>query len=92
MAKARSRPAQRRERAPDGKRAGDDTASAGLVGKKGERNAERRIEHCEGEAADCSELRVGKVQVGLDRLGEDPEDLPVQEVENVGDEQERKHQ
>ena len=44
LAKARGRAAERGERAPDRERAGDDSASARLVGEVGERDSERRIE------------------------------------------------
>jgi len=37
-------------------------------------------------------LRVGQAEVGLDRHGEDADDLPVDEVEGVDQHQHRQHQ
>ena len=73
----------------NGDRRGDDPAAAGAVGEKGEGNAEDRVEDGERRTAERAELPVVEVQVGDDRAGEDAEDLPVEIVEDVGDEQKR---
>ena len=36
-----------------------------------------------------AELRIAEVEVGLDRPGEDAEDLPVEKIEDVGEQQQR---
>ena len=86
---ARRRAAQGRETAPHRKRAGDYRTSAGPVGEKSERDCKHRIEQGKSEAADRPELGIAKVQVGFDRLGKDAEDLPVEEVEDIGEQQEQ---
>ena len=77
--------AQRGEAAPHRERAGDHRAAAGAVGEIRQRHTERGIEQREGKPADGAELGVGQVQVGLDRRGEDAEDLAVEEIEDVGE-------
>src|SRR5439155_14578619 len=83
--------AQRREAAPDRERTRDYRASAGAVGKVSERHAQDGIKQGESQAADRSKFSVAQMQVGFDRLGEDSQDLPVEEIEDIGEEQEREH-
>ena len=90
LAEAGCGAAQRGEGAPHGQRAGNHPAAAGPVGKHRQRHAKHRIEQGEGKAADRAELGIGQLQVGLDRPGEDAEDLPVEEIEDVGQQQEAK--
>jgi hypothetical protein len=85
-------PAQRREAAPHGQRSRDHRASAGLVREVSERDSKRGIEQCERHAADRTELRVAEMQVRLDRLSEDSQHLPVEEVQDVSEEEEREDQ
>ena len=47
------------------------------------------VEQGEGGAAEPAELGVAQPQVMLDRLGQDADDLPVDEIEGVGDDQQR---
>ena len=49
--------------------------------------ARPRIEQREGDAAHQPQLLVAEVELGLDRHREDADDLPVDEVEDVGEEQ-----
>ena len=58
------------------------------LGQHGQRNGKEGIEKREGETADRPELGVGQFQVGLDRCGEDAEDRPVEEIEDIGQQQE----
>ena len=88
---SRRKAAERGEAAPDGERGGDDPAPAGAVGQIGERNAEHGIEKSECKAADRAELGVGQPEVGLDRLRENAEDLPIEEIEDVGEQKEEEH-
>src|SRR6185436_12297351 len=81
--------AQCREAAPHGERGSNDRATTGAVGKIGQRHCEHGIKNCESESADSAELGIGEIEVLLDRLGEDAEDLPVEEVEDVGEQQQR---
>ena len=61
------------------------------IGEPRDRNAERRIEKREGQAAHQAELRVAQVQLGFDRHGENCHDLPIDEVEGVHQHQHRQH-
>jgi hypothetical protein len=81
--------AQGGERTPHAERDRDHPAPAGLVGQQGERDRQRRIERGEGEAAEHAELGIGEMQACLHRLGEDAEDLPVEEIERVDQKQHR---
>ena len=53
------------------------------VGEAAERDAEERVEDRERGAVEESQLGVRDAEVGADALGEDGEDLPVEEVEDV---------
>jgi hypothetical protein len=81
--------AQRGEPAPDRQRPRDYPASPGSVGEIGQGQSEDRVEQGEGQAPDGAELGIGEVEVSLDRRVQDPEDLPVEEVEDVGEQKER---
>ena len=81
--------AQRGEAAPHDQRPGDDAAAAGAVGDHRQRHREHRVEDREREAGNRPELRVRELQIGDDRSGENAEDLPVEEVEDVGEQQQR---
>src|SRR4051794_28854097 len=86
------RAAQGREQIPQRQRRGNHAASVGFVGEVGKRDPKHRVKQREGKPGDRSELSVAKVQVGLDRLGEDAEYLAVEEIENVGEEKQRENQ
>ena len=79
------------EDAPYRYRGGHHGAPARPVGEIGERKTQNRIEEGEGEAADRAEFGVSEIEVRLDRLGENAEDLPVEEVEDVGEEKQGQH-
>lgn len=77
------RAAEHREQAPQGTGAGDDPDPPHPVGEPAHRDAEARVEDREEDAAQHAELRVGEAEVLADRLGQDRDDLPVQEVQSV---------
>ena len=52
------------------------------------RDGEHRIKDGEGDARDRPELGIVELEVFHDRPGEDAEDLPVEEIEDVGQQQE----
>ncbi len=87
LAEAGGGAAQRGEGAPHGNRAGDHPAAAGAVGQHRQWHAEHRVENGEGNSADRPELGIGQLEIGDDRTGEDAEDLPVEEIEDVGEQQ-----
>ena len=86
-------PAQGRHHGPDGQRQRDQAHAVGPVpvGIARDRNAEQRIEDREGRSRQQAELRVAEPQIALDRLGEDIDDLPVEEVEDIDDQQHPQH-
>ena len=65
----------------------DQPAAVPDVGEAAERDAEDGVEDGEGGAVEEADLRVGDAEVGLDALGEDREDLAVEEVEDVDEDQ-----
>jgi hypothetical protein len=60
----------------------------GAIGQPADRDRDEAIEEGEIEPADQPELAIGDLQRILDRLGENAEQLPVEEVEYI-DEGER---
>src|SRR3546814_14689763 len=54
-----------------------------------ERDAEQRIEDRKGRAAEEAHVAVGKAEIGLDIDREDADDLPVDEVEDIDDDEHR---
>ena len=58
-------------------------AAIPAVGEPAERDAEQGVEDGEGGAVEEADLGVVEVEVALDVLGEDREDLPVDEIDDV---------
>src|SRR3546814_2617066 len=56
-----------------------------------DRNAEQRIEDRERRPREQAEFGVGQAEVRLDRLGQDVDDLPVEEIEDIDDQQDPQH-
>ena len=83
--------AHRGHQAPQRERRGHDSGAADPVGQPRDGNSEQRVEQGEREAAHQSQLRIAQMQLGLDRDGEDADDLPVDEVEGVHDDQDHEH-
>jgi hypothetical protein len=83
--------AQGREEAPERDRDRDDVDPAPPVGEPGDRNRKARIEEGEGDPAHQAELAVGQRQLRLDRHRQHADDLAVDEIEDVGDEQDGQH-
>jgi hypothetical protein len=77
------------EQAPQTCCRSDDPRPIARLGKARDRNTEHGIEKREGEPRHHAKLPVGKVQLILDRLGEDRDDLPVEEIEDIDDQQNR---
>src|SRR5204863_8510852 len=74
--------------APDRQRPYNHKAAPGPVRQQCERHAEERVKQRKSETADCTELRIAEVQVVFDRTGQNAKHLPVEEIENVGSQQE----
>ena len=79
--------AQGGEPAPDRQRDHHDALAAGGVGDTGDRDAHGAIDHREGEAGHHAKLGVIETQVSLDVFLQDVDDLPVDEIEDVDDNQ-----
>ena len=69
--------------APDEQREGHDVAAVAAIGPARDGDARGDVEDREGEARQQAELAVGQRQLRLDRLLQDGEQLPVDEVEGV---------
>ena len=86
-----ARPDARGHRRPDGETDADQPDAVPIVRQPPERNAEQRIEHPERGAIQEADIGIVQPQVALDVLGEDRDDLPVDEVEDVDEEQDDQH-
>src|SRR6185312_1230400 len=60
-------------------------------GEPGERQSHQAVEDGEAESLDEPELRIGEMQVQLDRLDRCGDALPVGEVERVHENEQREH-
>ena len=58
-------------------------APVGAIRPVGDGDARGDVHQCEGEAAQQTQLRVRQAHIVLDRLLQDHQDLPVDEVEGV---------
>ncbi len=58
-----------------------------VVGQPADRNGDQAIEEREVQAADQAQLAVGNLEGVLDRLGEDREELAVEEVQDIDEPQ-----
>ena len=85
--KAARQTGQRRHRAPEPEPDRDEPAPIPHVGQAPEWNAEDRVEDRERGAVQEPDLRVAQLQIGFDALGEDGEDLAIDEVEDVDDDE-----
>ena len=74
------------EQAPDRDRGGDDVDPALAIGEPGDRQSDRRVEDSEGNS-EVAERAVAEPKLRLDRYRQDSDDLAVDEVEDVGEEQ-----
>ena len=78
--------AERRHAAPGGHRERQHVHPAPPVGERRDRDAENGIEEGERDAAQQSELKVGRAELRLDRLERGRENLrPVHHVDDVAD-------
>ena len=68
---------------PDGEAEAEQPRPHPVVGEPPERDAEQRVEHGKGGAVEEAELGVGQMEVVLDVLGQDRQDLPVDEVDRI---------
>ena len=80
-------PAQRRHQRPDDDARGDDALAVHAIREPADRNAERRVEDGEREALQQADLRVRHLQVAFDRLDQQRDDLPIDEGEDVEEQQ-----
>ena len=55
------------------------------------RYAEGGVEQCECDARDETELRVGELQIGLDRLQQEHDQSPIQQAEHVDGREDREN-
>ena len=82
-------PACRRRAAPDRTGGGEDLHSAGTIGQPADRDCDEAIEEREIETGEQTELAVGNMQPVLDRLGEDRDELAIEEVQHIDEAQHR---
>jgi hypothetical protein len=61
------------------------------VGEAAERDAEEGVEDAEDGAVEEADLGIADAEVGLDVLGQDRHDLPVDEVEDVDEDEDAQH-
>ena len=87
LAEVRGSAAQRGEGAPDGNCASNHLAAAGAVGQHRQWHAKHRVENGERNSADRPELGIGQLEIVDDRTGKNAEDLPVEEIEDIGKQQ-----
>ena len=72
--------------------ASDSTRHAvGSVGEPAHGDRDEAVEEGEIQPADQPELSVGDVERVLDRLGEDRQELPIEEVQHIDEAQDRQH-
>ena len=69
--------------APDREGYHDDHHPAGLLRNARNRNAQRRVEGRKGEPAEQAHLPVFQLERVADRIGQDAEDRPVDEIEDI---------
>jgi len=83
--------AQGRHARPDRQRRRDDRPPRTGIRQARDGDAEAHIEDREGETGQEAELLVGKQHLLLDRLLQDDQQLPVDEVERVDDREQCEH-
>lgn len=86
-AEAARRSRQCSHQAPEAKTDGDEILARPGVRQLAERDAEDGVEDGERSAVEEANLRIGNADVGFDLLGQDGDDLPVDEVEDVDDDE-----
>ena len=74
---------------PDRQRAADQPGAVGRcpVREPRDRQAEHGVEQREGETGHQTDLRIAQPQFEPDRFGKDIDDLPVDEIEDIDDQQ-----
>ena len=70
---------------PDRQRTADQPWPVGgrAIRETRDRQAQDRVEQCEGQARHQADLRIAQTQFEPDRLGQDVDDLPIDEIEDV---------
>ncbi len=78
-------PAQRRHPRPYRKCDGDEAGAMGgrAVGETGDRYAQHRVEQRKGQPGHQPDLGVIQIQIACNRLGQDVDDLAVDEIEDI---------
>jgi len=76
---------------PQRARNGQNLRPARPVGNPSNRNRDEAVEHCEVEAAEKTKLAVADVQRVLDGLGENRDQLPIEEIQHVDEAQHAEH-
>ncbi len=79
-----------REQAPERDRSSDDVDPALAIRRPGDRYGDGRVEHAERDS-EMAQRRVRKTEFLADRHRKDTDDVPVDEIEDVGEQQEQKH-
>jgi len=83
--------AEARHHAPDRETDRDDRAAHAAVGPTRQRDPERRVEDREGEPGQEPHLGIRRAERGLDRLDQDRQNLPVDEVHHVDEKEDPEH-
>src|SRR4030095_13212741 len=81
-------PRRRRHGAPDREPDGDDGPARAAIREPRDRDAGRGVEERERDPREEAHRGVADPEILLDRLEQNREDLPVDEVEDVDDEEE----
>ncbi len=77
----------RRHRRPQGQADRHEPDAVPIVRQTAERNTEQRIENAERRPIEKTEIAVLQMEVTLDVLGEDRDDLAIDEIEHIDQEQ-----
>ena len=80
-------PAYRCHHAPGGKRPGDHIHPRRAIRQPRNGNAHGGVKNRKRHAGQKAKLRIGKLEILADRLQQDRQNLPVNEIENIDDQQ-----
>ena len=75
---------ERREETPNCQRGGDQISTIGPIGDTRNGNTHKGIENGKGKPRQEPHGRITYAQILLDRLHENPEDLPINKIEGIG--------
>ena len=89
--KACSHSAHRGHSAPQAERYGNDIAAIIAIGQPGNGYPEQGIKHRKGHSAQHAQFRIAEAELLLDRLQQYREDLPIHEIEERDNQEQKQH-